>query len=182
MALYKEIVTKAVVGKGKKYFENSYNLETEKKPTTVLGCWVINHKFKGYKTKDKIGVDGSYDVNIWYSYDNDSKTMVKNKKVEYNDLFNVKIKDSADLSDNPDIIVRTLKQPTVTKVNIKDDGSIDFNIEKELGVEIVGETKMKIAIEEDEEPWEVIEDDLTEEENQSIDEQIDNTVDENNIN
>ncbi len=182
MALYKEIVTKAVVGKGKKYFENSYNLETEKKPTTVLGCWVINHKFKGYKTKDKIGVDGSYDVNIWYSYDNDSKTMVKNKKVEYNDLFNVKIKDSADLSDNPDIIVRTLKQPTVTKVNIKDDGSIDFNIEKELGVEIVGETKMKIAIEEDEEPWDIIEDDLTEEENQSIDEQIDNTVDENNIN
>ena len=118
MALYKEIVTKAVIGKGKKYFENNNNLKTENKPTTVLGCWVINHKFKGYKSGDKIGVDGSYDVNIWYSYDNDSKTMVKNKKVEYNDLFNVKIKDSADLSDNPDIIVRTLKQPTVTKVNI----------------------------------------------------------------
>ena len=173
MALYKEIVTKAVVGKGKKYFENSYNLETEKKPTTVLGCWVINHKFKGYKTKDKIGVDGSYDVNIWYSYDNDSKTMVKNKKVEYNDLFNVKIKDSADLSDNPDIIVRTLKQPTVTKVNIKDDGSIDFNIEKELGVEIVGETKVKIAVEEDEDPWDEIVDDVDDKVMDEIDKNID---------
>ena len=181
MALYKEIVTKAVVGKGKKYFENNYNLKTETKPTTVLGCWVINHKFKGYKSGDKIGVDGSFDVNIWYSYDNDSKTTVKNKKVDYNDLFNVKVKDSADLSNDTDIIVRTLKQPTVTKVNIKDDGSIDFNIEKELGVEIVGETKIKISVEEDEEPWEVIEDEVSEEVNKKIDEEIDNNVDENYI-
>ena len=98
--------------------------------------------------------------------------MVKNKKVEYNDLFNVKIKDSADLSDNPDIIVRTLKQPTVTKVNIKDDGSIDFNIEKELGVEIVGEKKMKIAVEDDEEPWDVIEDDVEESDLKQIDEEV----------
>ncbi len=43
MAAYKEIVTKAIIGKGKKYFKNSYTIETESKPTTVLGCWVINH-------------------------------------------------------------------------------------------------------------------------------------------
>jgi len=42
MALYKEIVTKAVVGKGKKYFKNNYNVEA-KDATNVLGCWVINH-------------------------------------------------------------------------------------------------------------------------------------------
>jgi len=77
---YKEIVTKAVIGKGKKYFKNNYTITTETTPTTVLGCWVINHKFKGYKSGDKIGVDGSYDVNIWYSYEGDSKTTVVNKK------------------------------------------------------------------------------------------------------
>lgn len=43
MALYKEIVTKAVIGKGKKYFKNSYTLTPTDQPTTVLGCWVINH-------------------------------------------------------------------------------------------------------------------------------------------
>ena len=91
MASYKEIVTKAVIGKGKKFFRDNYSVEVETTPTTVLGCWVINHKFKGFKSGDKIGVDGSYDVNIWYSYDNDSKTMVVNKKIEYNDIFNVKI-------------------------------------------------------------------------------------------
>ena len=43
MASYKEIVTKAILGKGKKSFKNSYNVEVENNPTTVLGCWVINH-------------------------------------------------------------------------------------------------------------------------------------------
>ncbi|MBR1376992.1 MAG: outer spore coat protein CotE [Bacilli bacterium] len=169
MALYKEIVTKAVIGKGKKYFKNTYNIETEVIPTTVLGCWVINHKFKGYKSGSEIGVDGSYDVNIWYSYDNDSKTAVINKQISYNDLFNVSVKETADLSSDTDIIVRTLKQPTVSKVDIKDN-VISFDIEKELGVEIVGDTKVKIAIEEDEEPWEVLEDDYTEEVDKAIDE------------
>ncbi len=40
---YKEIVTKAIIGKGKKYFKNNYTITTETTPTTVLGCWVINH-------------------------------------------------------------------------------------------------------------------------------------------
>ena len=157
---YKEIVTKAVIGKGKKYFKNNYTITTETTPTTVLGCWVINHKFKGYKSGDKIGVDGSYDVNIWYSYEGDSKTTVVNKKIEYNDLFNLKVKDNSDLSDDTDIIVRTLSGPNCVKVNIDDNNNINFDIEKEMGVEIVGEKKIKIAIEEDEEPWDLIEDDI----------------------
>ncbi len=172
MAAYKEIVTKAIIGKGKKYFKNGYNIETNAKPTTVLGCWVINHKFKGYKSGEKIGVDGSYDVNIWYSYDNDSKTTVVSKKIDYNDLFNVKIRENADLTSDTDVIVRTLKQPTCSKVNIEDDGIISFEIEKELGVEIVGETKMKIAIEEDEEPWDEIEDEVDEKIEQEIEENV----------
>ena len=169
---YKEIVTKAIIGKGKKYFKNNYTITTETTPTTVLGCWVINHNFKGYKSKDKIGVDGSFDVNIWYAYENDSKTTVVNKKVSYNDLFNLKLKDQADLSGDTDIIVRSLKQPSCSKVEIMDDGSINFDIEKELGIEIVGEKKIKIAIEEDEEPWDVIEEDVDDDILNEIDNEV----------
>ena len=171
---FKEIVTKAVIGKGKKYFKNNYNLTVSDKPTTVLGCWVINHKFKGYKSGDKIGVDGSYDVNIWYSYDKNSKTTVATKTINYNDLFSVKTRSDADLTSDTDIIVRTLKQPTCSKVNIDDNNLITFDIEKELGVEIVGETKVKISIEEDEEPWDEIDDEMDE----KIEEEIDNKVNE----
>ena len=158
MALYREIVTKAIVGKGKKTFNNNYEIETENTPTTVLGCWVINHKFKGYKVGDKVGIDGSFDVNIWYSYDNDSKTTVINKTIDYNEIVNVKTKDDTDLSNSSDIIIRVLKQPTCSKVNIKENNKITFDIEKELGVELVGEAKVKISVEGEEDPW----DDLNE--------------------
>ena len=168
MASFKEIVTKAVVGKGKKYFKNSYTVKCDNTPTTVLGCWVINHKFKGYKTGDKIGVDGSFDINIWYSYDSDSKTAVINKKIEYNDLFNVKVRDNTDLSGDTDVIVRCLNQPSCSSVKIDGD-DISFNIEKELGVEIVGENKVKISVEDDEEPWDEIIDDIDEDSLNEID-------------
>ena len=172
MSSYKEIVTKAVIGKGKKYFKNTYTIEATNKPSTVLGCWVINNNFKGYKTGEQIGVDGSFDVNIWYSYENDSKTTVINKQIKYNEIFNVKVKQNADLTGDTDIIVRALKQPTCSKVNIEDDGKITFDIEKELGVEIVGETKMKIAIEEDEEPWDELDNEVTEDIEKEIDENV----------
>ena len=68
MSAYKEIVTKAVVGKGKKYYRNTYTINTEFAPNTVLGCWVINHKFEGHEVHGKIEIDGSFDVNLWYSY------------------------------------------------------------------------------------------------------------------
>ena len=148
MASYKEIVTKAVIGKGKKSFKNSYSLDTEYEPTTVLGCWVINHKFKGYKSGEVIGVDGSYDVNIWYSYDHDSKTLVATKNITYNDLFNLSV--NTDMEDT-EIIVRALGQPSCSNVEV-DHNKINFDIEKELGVEIVGDKKLKITVEDDEEP------------------------------
>jgi len=173
MATFKEIVTKAIVGKGKKYFKNNYTITTETIPTTVLGCWVINHNFKGYKSKEKIGVDGSYDVNVWYSYENDTKTTVVNKKISYNDLFNIKIRENIDLTSDTDIIVRTLKQPNCIKVEIDDNGNINFDIEKELGIEMIGETKVKISIEDDEEPWDEIEEDTNEEVLKDIDDSVD---------
>ena len=173
MPAYKEIVTKAIIGKGKKHFKNSYEAKADYEPTTILGCWVINNQFSGYKTGDKIGVKGSYDINIWYSYENDTKTAVINQTITYDDLFNVKVRENADLSGDTDIIVRALKQPACQGVNIKEGKTVEFTIEKELGVEIVGETKMKIAIEEDEEPGDEIVDDVDEETLKEIDENVD---------
>lgn len=144
-------------------FENSYNF---------LSPTVITHQFKGYKSGENVGVDGSFDVNIWYSYENDSKTTVVNKKIEYNEAFHVKTKENTSLTGDTDIIVRSLKQPTCNNVQIDNDGTIHFDIEKELGVELVGETKVKIAIEDDEEPWEEIEDEPTEEVMKEIDNQV----------
>ena len=168
---FKEIVTKAIIGKGKKYYKNSYTIETENIPTTVLGCWVINHKFKGSEIGGKIVVDGSFDVNIWYSYDNDTKTTVITKKISYSESVMVRQRETTD-STVRDIVVRSLKQPNC--VNAKENGkSISIEIEKELGIEIVGDTKVKVAVEDDEEPWDVIEDvEYTTQVEQEIDKSI----------
>ena len=110
MASYREIVTKTVIGKGKKTFSNHYNLTPEQTPTTILGCWVINHNFKGYKNGDKIEVDGSCDVNIWYAYDNDTKTIVTKKTITYSELLNVAVKKETDISGEEEIIRSLLKE------------------------------------------------------------------------
>ncbi len=167
MAVYKEIVTKAVIGKGKKDYHDTYTITLDVKPTTVLGCWVINHNFKGYPEAGKIIIDGSFDVNIWYSYDNDTKTNVISKKIKYSDTNSIKAKDSNNITDETEVIVRSLKQPTCSKAEIKGD-DIVYTIDKELGIEIIGDTKAKILVEEDEEPWEIIGED--------IDKQIDEEV------
>ena len=128
MSTFKEIVTKAVIGKGKKYYKNTYTIDTENIPTTVLGCWVINHKFKGSEVGGKIVIDGSFDVNIWYSYSKDTKTTVITKKIPYSETVMVRQKDDTD-STVKDIIVRSLKQPNC--VNAKASGkTISIDIEK----------------------------------------------------
>ena len=171
MSNYKEIVTKAVIGKGKKYFKNKYSVKSEVVPSTILGCWIINHKFKGYVQGDDVVVDGSFDINIWYSYDNDTKTSVITKNIPYKELVTVSQKETTD-SSTKDIIVRSLKQPSCISAKEKDN-TIVIDIEKELGVEIVGDTKVKIAIEEDEEPWDEIPEDVTDDTMKEIDDNVD---------
>ena len=167
MSSFKEIVTKAVIGKAKKTSSNTFSLTPEETPNTVLGCWVINHKFSG--TKDSSGsvlVTGSFDVNVWYSYNGDTKTKVNTKKFGYNEVLAVPLRDSATLTNNSEIIVRSLKQPSVTNVSVT-DGNIVLDIEKELGVEIVGDTKIKVPIEDVDDDYEEI---IDEEDVSGIDE------------
>ena len=156
MAEYKEIVTKAVIAKGKKSTSNKYTLEPEEIPNTILGCWVINNTFNGTSVGDSIIVNGSFDVNVWYSYDNDSKTAVSTKKYNYSDTMHMKSLNSLD--SRPEVLVKILKQPTVADVKI-DNGVVNLSIDKELGIEIVGNTKIKVPVETLDDDYEVLEDD-----------------------
>lgn len=151
---YKEIVTKAVIGKGKKNYKNKYQVEVEQKPTTILGCWIINHNFQGKENNDKIIITGSFDANIWYSFDNDTKTTVVTKTINYQEEenFNTIQKEIA----NKDIIIRSLKQPTCISAK-EDENTINLEIEKELGIEIIGDTKVKISsVDDAEDNWDIL--------------------------
>lgn len=154
MSNYKEIVTKAVVSKGKKLFTTNHSVNVSN-PSTILGCWIINHNFSGTKNNNKIVINGSYDVNIWYSYDNDTKTDVIKESNNYTEVINMR--DNGDI-DGDEIIVRSLKQPNCINVDIVGD-SINYTVEKELGIELVGDIKVKIEANDEEDEWdEIVED------------------------
>ena len=167
MANFREIVTKAVVAKGKKNFVTEHSVSLDRDLSTILGCWVINHNFSGKKVNNDIIIEGDYDVNIWYSYDNDKLTDVVRENNKYREIIHMREVDT----DDEEIIVRSLKQPNCVKVDI-DGRNIKYNIEKELGIELVSNVKVKIETSDDEDPYDEIF-----EEDKSID-----TIDENFIN
>lgn len=178
MASYKEIVTKAVVGKGKKSFSSNHSISPEVIPSTILGCWVINHTFSGIKDNDDVIVNGSFDVNIWYSSQNNTSTEVIKDNINYTEK--IKVKMSGDNYDgNEEIIVRSLKQPNCTKAEII-DGKINYNIEKELSAEVVGDAKIRVGINEEDTDWDDEMEEVSDTDvDDSIEREINDTVQEN---
>lgn len=173
MNKFKEIVTKAIVGKGKKTFRNNYEIALEDEVDTVLGCWIINHTMSGKNNNGKVKINGSYDVNIWYSYDGNTKTDVASKRINYEHNVDISLKDDGNLNDSSEIIIRSLKSPTCVEVS-SEDNVIKYVVEKELGIEIIGDTKVKIAIYNDEEEYETLDDTMSEEELDEVISEIDN--------
>ena len=170
MENYREIISKAVISKGKKVFSQKDEIKVNNVPSTVLGCWVINHQFSGVKQNNQIIINGSYDINIWYSYDNDTKTDVVKESHEYTEV--VKMREINTDYDNTGIVVRSLTDPKCVDVKIDND-VIKYQVDLELGVELVGDIKMKIMVDDNLDEYTLIED-----ENQDINKEIDNEVQE----
>ena len=71
-----------------------------------------------------------------------------------------------------EVIVRSLQQPSCVKANIEGN-KINYTIEKVLGVELVGDIKVKVETN-DEDPWDEIgEEDVIESKEENIKENID---------
>ncbi len=75
---YREIITKAVIGKGRKFNKDTHVVNPTHQPSSILGCWIINHLYNAKrKGDDKVELNGSYDINVWYSYNDHTKTEVE---------------------------------------------------------------------------------------------------------
>ncbi len=141
----REIVTKTVIGKGKKLIRLQETINPENEPFSILGCWIINHDFSATLDENTVNLDGTFEVDIWYAYDNNTKTEVAKETVTYNETIKTKqtVKDLN--SDCRDVIVRLLQQPTCTNACIQEN-SITVDIVFEVIAEIIGEAKMVVAV------------------------------------
>ena len=141
----REIVTKAVVAKGKKAMHISHKIETTAQPYSIFGCWVINHEFEASINNLVVDIDGSFEVNIWYSTEENSKTDVLREKVGYHKDIKVKKIVDSYLQNNDDVLAKILKHPTVVKARIVND-AIELDIDFEILAEVIGETKMQVTV------------------------------------
>ena len=140
--MYEEIVTKAVIGKGKKSFRNKYEYSLSQEAINLLGCYIMNHKTNAIKENENVRINGSFDVNIWYTYDNNTKTMVDVQTINYSELIDINYKDEPK-GENTEIETTYTKMPTVVEAqNIKN--ILKYEVEKEIEVLMLGNAKVRI--------------------------------------
>ncbi len=129
--------TKAVTAE--KIYGNikKYNLITENMPSTVLGVWVINHKFESTKLEEDLRIEGEYEVNVWYSYGDNTKTDVVTKVIAYKEVVpNI-------FNDTSDYYLKSLGIPNCQKTYIEHEKLI-VEVSKQFEIEIVNEIDLKI--------------------------------------
>ena len=143
---YREIITKAVVAKGRKSTQCNHTITPKHHPSSILGCWIINHRYEAFKKGKTVEIVGSYDINVWYSFEKNTKTEVVTERVEYKDLVKLRYRDK-DCFDDDEVIARVLQQPNCTECTITQHGNkIIVHVEREFAVDVVGETKVCVAV------------------------------------
>lgn len=168
MSEFREIITKAVVGKGRKYMKTTHTVEPNHPPTSILGCWVINHAYEAKKNGKYVEIEGYYDINIWYSYDENTKTEVVTERVDYTDDVRIGYRDKGFSGEDFEIIARVVQHPNCLEAVISPNGNkMVVTVEREFVVEIVGETKICVSVnpdgcQEDDEQFEVDDDEFEE--------------------
>lgn len=142
----RQIVTKAIIAKGKKRTESTVKLRPPNRPSSILGCWVINHTHQAKKVGRTVEVTGKFDVNVWYSHHDHSKTSVFTESVPYKDQIKLHYRDDP-TSGHEEVIVNVVQHPNCTEAVISDCGNeFVITVERELQAEVVGETKVCISI------------------------------------
>lgn len=142
----REIVTKAVVAKGKKTIRIKDVVIPQQGLFSVLGCWIINHHFRGELIeKNKVKVEGSAEINIWGSFNDNTSTDVIRKTISYSEIIKTHQLVQDLCGDDVNVIIRAITQPSCTNVCIQEEG-IAVDIVFEVVAETIGETKVFVPI------------------------------------
>jgi spore coat protein E len=143
----REIITKAVCGKGRRFSQSSHNITPAHTPTSILGAWVINNQYEAVKADDGVEVVGTYDINIWYSYDRNTKTDVAKETVSYVEVVPLSYLDKKHRPSTAEVSAAAVQEPNCVEASISSRGDyVVIRVEREFQVEMVAETKVCVVV------------------------------------
>jgi spore coat protein E len=144
---FREIVCKAVCGKGRKFSQDAHQLTPPDAISTILGAWIINHTYEATKAGDVVEITGSYDINIWYSHQNNTKTDVAKQTVSYIDQVPLSYFDRNVREGSVEVSALATQQPNCIEATISEGSNVVIvRVEREFLVEVMGETKLTVAV------------------------------------
>lgn len=143
----REIITKAVCGKGRKFSQVSHTVTPPNAPTSILGAWIINNQYEAVKSSEGVEVIGSYDVNIWYSYDRNTKTDVAKETITYVDVVPLSFLDKQHRASTAEVDAVAVQEPNCVEASVTSKGdSVLIRVEREFQVEMTAETKVCVVV------------------------------------
>lgn len=143
----REIITKAVCGKGRKFSQVSHTVTPKNAPTSILGAWIINNQYEAVHSSDGVEVVGTYDINIWYSYDRNTKTDVAKETVSYVDVVPLSYLDKKHKSSTAEVFAEAVQEPNCVEASVSPRGdSVLIRVEREFQVEMTAETKVCVLV------------------------------------
>lgn len=145
----REIYTKALLAKGKNETVTTRHITIEKNCTSILGCWIVNHHHFGTIENEQVKVKGNYDVHLWYSYD-EICSDIEICHIEYEELIKLEKIDVKKICASDEAISEVIDEPKCIKATIVNPHEILLELEKTMGVNVVGETMIKIEMKESE--------------------------------
>lgn len=144
---YREILTKAICGKGRRFSQATHYVTPSHRPSSILGAWIINNQFEAVKSGNGIEVVGTYDINVWYSYSNNSKTDVAKETVSYVECVPLSYVDPRHRASTVEVCAEAIQDPNCVEATIAPNGSeVIVRVEREFAVEMIAETKLCVVV------------------------------------
>ena len=160
MSEIREIVTKAIVEKGKQEIRFTAELNIDQ-VESILGCFILNHSFSANRVKGGVEMSGQFELNVWYSHSSNTQTDVAKEVIHYDKTVKTKKVIQNYLEEDNDVIVKVLKQPICEDVRILTD-TVEVDIVLAVECEVIGETKIKVSVLEGAQIYDPEDDDLDE--------------------
>lgn len=145
----REIIARAVYGRGQRHFCQAHNLFPPYRPEGILGLWVTNHCATAVARNNVVEVQGHYDINVWYSHHGHTLTDVLKTTVPYCVTVPIRETYGERMGSEQEVRLIVTRYPHATEAAIQEiDGrtGIHVVVEKEFYVEIVADTKLCVQV------------------------------------